>query len=468
MLHNASEESLGQQRADTAIKILMSEGEIRNTVAKVLLANKLSSSFDFVIITLAKKENVIKHAIPNNNVKLVSISDVVSDVARPIGLDEMESLLEYNLEKIVFDDPDLSITRKQEGSKAITFFSEYVSAMKQIIDVEKVDFFLTMGEDRLYNMVPYLLLKKQNKRSWLLRSTPYFGFTATSDFMGPLSQLNKPFWTPTEMEVNEYIARVVDGGAYGAPYAMSNKGNATNLREVVSYYWECINEIDNPYRWTRFFEAKNNLYRAMHRKLSRVKYSKIPTGNFIFFPLHYIDDAQVRLKAPMFYNQYALINNIALCLPSDYSLVVKPHPHFDGGYDERELNGLSKNPKVCLIHPSVSSRAIIEKSKAIITINSTVGYESLLLRKPVYCLGTPFYANFGGVRRINMTSLGLDLDLTDEALHAMEEEIASQLTSNLQGLLGGSIRGGRLGGDYLSDENVSLLKELIDKLVVAE
>ncbi|MFH3675799.1 capsular biosynthesis protein, partial [Acinetobacter baumannii] len=45
----------------------------------------------------------------------------------------------------------------------------------------------------------------------------------------------------------------------------------------------------------------------------------------------------------------------------------------------------------------VNIKRLILKSLGVITVNSTAGYEALLLGKPVYLLGRVFYENFNNV-----------------------------------------------------------------------
>ncbi|MDA0582375.1 capsular biosynthesis protein, partial [Acinetobacter baumannii] len=49
---------------------------------------------------------------------------------------------------------------------------------------------------------------------------------------------------------------------------------------------------------------------------------------------------------------------------------------------------------------------LIKYSAGVITVNSTAGYEALILGKPVYLLGNVFYQNFSNVIRLeNFDSL---------------------------------------------------------------
>lgn len=113
---------------------------------------------------------------------------------------------------------------------------------------------------------------------------------------------------------------------------------------------------------------------------------------FYYFPLHYENDAQVTLREP-FMDQLQLIKQIAMCLPSGTRLYVKPHPHYM--YTDIEISRMqefAKIPGVDLIDISVSSQKLIPASVAVITLNSTTGFEAVAMGHPLITMGHDLYA----------------------------------------------------------------------------
>ncbi|MBZ9577545.1 hypothetical protein KJA13_00695 [Patescibacteria group bacterium] len=106
---------------------------------------------------------------------------------------------------------------------------------------------------------------------------------------------------------------------------------------------------------------------------------------FIYFPLHVPDDSQITIRNPQFYDQASLALYIAKMIPFGYKLYVKEHPgSLISVRDKRRLN---KENSIVLLNPRINSHLVIEKSKAIVIINSTVGFEALHYSKPVIVLG---------------------------------------------------------------------------------
>jgi hypothetical protein len=114
---------------------------------------------------------------------------------------------------------------------------------------------------------------------------------------------------------------------------------------------------------------------------------------YVFFPLHFFDDATIMAKVP-FINQYTLIENIARVLPHGTYLYIKPHPHWKAADMEFfRTRRITKLPNVRLLHYSVNSKKLIRGSEYVIIINSSVGFEALALGKKVVSFGNEYPAD---------------------------------------------------------------------------
>ena len=116
---------------------------------------------------------------------------------------------------------------------------------------------------------------------------------------------------------------------------------------------------------------------------------------YIFFPLHVHNDAQTTLRAVQFFRQDRTAELIAHALPKGLKLYVKQHPHGAGLIPLEQIKKIANLPNTRLVPPDINSHDLIEKSEAIITINSDVGWEGLLHQKPVIVLDKPFYSHKG-------------------------------------------------------------------------
>ncbi len=116
-----------------------------------------------------------------------------------------------------------------------------------------------------------------------------------------------------------------------------------------------------------------------------------PEEDFAFFPLHIEPEVSTLLQAPFFTDQINLIRQIARSLPVHFKLYVKEHPLMVPYRPRRYYREIKKIPNVKLINAATSSFDIISHAKLITTITSTVGWEGIILKKPVITFGDCFY-----------------------------------------------------------------------------
>jgi len=115
--------------------------------------------------------------------------------------------------------------------------------------------------------------------------------------------------------------------------------------------------------------------------------------NYMLFPLHFIDDASITVRAP-FIDQFNLIEDISRTLRQDVVLYVKPHPHWrcmDIPLDV--MRKLRRLPNVKLLKYSTNTKELIKHSNSVVVINSTVGFEALVYDKPVFTFGDDYPDN---------------------------------------------------------------------------
>ncbi|MBI2075283.1 MAG: hypothetical protein HYT82_01285 [Candidatus Harrisonbacteria bacterium] len=121
-------------------------------------------------------------------------------------------------------------------------------------------------------------------------------------------------------------------------------------------------------------------------------YSKpAPNEDYAFFPLHFEPEIATMLYAPFFTDQLYVIRQIARSLPVTYKLYVKDHPGMIGFRPRSYYKELKKIPNVRLINPIIKSFPLIQNAKIVTTISSSVGWEAVLLKKPVITFGDVFY-----------------------------------------------------------------------------
>ncbi|MFH1077809.1 MAG: hypothetical protein V1745_00790 [Patescibacteria group bacterium] len=125
----------------------------------------------------------------------------------------------------------------------------------------------------------------------------------------------------------------------------------------------------------------------------------VPGEEFAFFPLHYEPEVSLLLQAPFTTDQIHLIKQIARSLPVRMKLYVKEHPVMAEYRPRSYYKELKKIHNVKLIRPTVSSYTLIPDAKLVLTITGTVGWEAILLKKPVIMFGRWFYSTLPFVKR---------------------------------------------------------------------
>ncbi len=134
------------------------------------------------------------------------------------------------------------------------------------------------------------------------------------------------------------------------------------------------------------FDNLRRSYLGRHSSVGKVSASANLPNSFVFAALQVPTDTQTLLHGEAIQSQtefLALLADIALRLPHNIQLAVKPHPQ--SPYKPSHLhNAIGKN---IFIASDVETRTLLERCEALITVNSTVGVDAFLFDKPVFAVG---------------------------------------------------------------------------------
>lgn len=140
----------------------------------------------------------------------------------------------------------------------------------------------------------------------------------------------------------------------------------------------------------------------------------IESNKYVFYPIQYFRESRVTMRSPAFYNQLWIIEYLSRSLPSGYELVVKDHPRQLGALPLSHAYKLRRYATA--VAPTISAREVLTEADAVVTLNNTVGYESVMYGKPVVTLGDAFYSGTGYTRDVTSPdSLSVELN---EAVHS--------------------------------------------------
>jgi len=147
---------------------------------------------------------------------------------------------------------------------------------------------------------------------------------------------------------------------------------------------------------------------------------------YIFCPFQDWLDTQILLHSPWIKNMeefYEVITKIATIIPDDLYIVIKKHPNCKKCYHNLES---IVNPKIIFANYNKTAN-LIQNAEAVLTVNSSVGIESLMFHKKVITLGNAFYSGYGFAKKANninevidiiknLDSWSVDCEMTDKFL----------------------------------------------------
>ena len=151
-------------------------------------------------------------------------------------------------------------------------------------------------------------------------------------------------------------------------------------------------------------------------------------SSYIFIPFQDDWDTQIRLFSPWIRNMRELFAFAELVAQRSGTVVVlKEHPSSRVKYPDLVKRASSK----VIFANGNSTQELIENADCVVTVNSTVGLESILLAKPVLVLGEAFYAVEGVAARAQSAEEALAL-LEKLPAWGLSEELRQAFISYLR------------------------------------
>ncbi len=160
-------------------------------------------------------------------------------------------------------------------------------------------------------------------------------------------------------------------------------------------------EVGNPLIYSlKMFER--TLKRYLRSKTTHKYYKAVDDGEcFFLYPLHFHPESSTSILARHHVDEYVVIKNIAFNLPFGSILYVKDHPAAASYPPIEFYKKIARIPNVKIIAPHYNTKELIKTSSGIITLTSTVGFEAILLGKPVVVIGDVFYDFYPACIKIN-------------------------------------------------------------------
>lgn len=148
--------------------------------------------------------------------------------------------------------------------------------------------------------------------------------------------------------------------------------------------------------------ASEGLPKTVNNRPSKRQFEKVDLApGFVFVPFQVPSDMQVTLHSPWVRDMAHFLEVVTAAAEDnpDEVFVIKEHPSFKHSVK----NHLPPHPRVIFANGNITSE-LLEQSRAVMTLNSTVGIEALLHDKPVITLGEACYNIEGLVQRAQDTA----------------------------------------------------------------
>lgn len=144
-----------------------------------------------------------------------------------------------------------------------------------------------------------------------------------------------------------------------------------------------------------------NLVTKIRQKLlkqkKRIEYDTVDLTrvSYLFFPMQVSDDSQLMFNSDVGLDD-ALENASRRATELQIDLIIKPHPLEESEKIIRQLNEVKKRKRTYIVN--APTLQLVEHCREVMTINSTVGLEAMILGRPVTFLGRTFYRSFDEAR----------------------------------------------------------------------
>ncbi len=111
-----------------------------------------------------------------------------------------------------------------------------------------------------------------------------------------------------------------------------------------------------------------------------------------FYPMHSEPEIAISVHGKEWQNQIELIRKISQSIPLGSKLIIKEHPKSVGYRSLSYYNSLLQIPNLFFIDAQTSTKEVIINSRLVFVLSGFVGFEALILEKPVIAFGDVMYS----------------------------------------------------------------------------
>lgn len=236
------------------------------------------------------------------------------------------------------------------------------------------------------------------------------------------------------------------------------------FKAPVLYFYLKFNKYNNDPYFYIFYHHEKDAWDEIrnYKNYKKTKdYAVAPdySQKFVYFPLHFQPEASTLVCAPKYEKQLTFIDACAKSLPADTKLYIKEHPNMLGARAIGFYEELKSMPNVVLVDPWENSKELIKHCEAVMTLTGTVGFEAMLLRKPVFLFGNIIYETAPGVVKVDEMFENY-LPLINEWKQPKRDDVVKYLAAYFRTLHPGNVNFFNTGSVFEGDN----IEKLADSL----
>jgi capsule polysaccharide modification protein KpsS len=312
----------------------------------------------------------------------------------------LQVCLHYDLKQNEFNSNTVrGIKRKQivkEGSKLY-------SVCKKYFEDNKVDLIVVWGGIRSYSSIPTAIAKKSNLNCvFIEKGTFPFTLQVDDEGVNASGKLKNEFSNGSNIgeinSINFYQSLLKEKWSFIQP--VNDIKTKTKINYLLREF--AFNEFLLKF-YHKYFETK------LQKKFTYKDNWKVtdPSSNsesieesgYIFIPFQVSDDSQLLVQGNWIKDNISLVGFVHKSLNDlgiKRKIIIKEHPR-----EFRNFNYQERLRKYDVKFSKAGTIDLINKSKVIVTINSTAGFEALVYCKPVIITGNAFYEAIPFISKAN-------------------------------------------------------------------
>ena len=416
-------------------------------------------------------------------------------------LENFERIFEINIWKLAINERifyRFNDYHKFSRNEILSIEEQSCKLFEEILNEVKPDFFITK-ETAFHHLELFYQMCPKNKIQVLMINQPNLGKSAMVTNKCRIPDFIKNYESTKSKnrdfnELRTFLEKLETGGSI-QNYLTRYGGTKYDSFSAASKFLKSDNSTEKTnypyYGRTKLDVVKNEFLSSQNRRKRKSFVDKTLQKNvdlkthFVYFPLSVDMERNLLIGAPMHTNQIEILRHIVKSLPINYQLFVKENP----GQSSRDWRSLEEYdeiisiPNLTLIHPSFSSRKLIENSDLVISIGGSSGLEASFYEKPSITFSEIGYDVLPSVFRVqNIDELSNTIKTAlntkvysqdlDRYISLLENEMFSfdsfEFTSDLKDEL---FLGGNLHDNTISEKQIqkiltkheSLLKKLTDE-----